>query len=162
LNGDLGIAEVQRPANDLERQQGSGQSMLNTERDGAAFDHGGAFQGDVENRRTLYPPAMPVYAGSDMQPGILGQDRFAASWFSVGHRDLAGGKQVMYQPALVASRAEICVIGAAQDLPRRAAAVRLAFAPCLPRAYPFQYVVNVVGHESNLLSLSNKASVISG
>ena len=117
VGGDLRVAEIERPAHHLERQLALQQAMFDAPSDGAACDHGGAFERHIEHRTLLDLAAVPDAAGRNVQAEILDADRLAAARLAVPDGNFTDGEQMMHEPDLAAARAQVGEFGAGKDAP---------------------------------------------
>ncbi len=140
VGGGLRVAEIERPADHLERQLALQWLVFDAQGDGATGDHAGAFQRDVEHRALFHLAAVPRAAGGDVQAEVLDQPTDLPEPGSPYQtRHLADGEEMMDEPDLLAGscsgRQIRCRAGCGRCVAesRRAAACRCRSSRARPR-----------------------------
>ena len=115
VGSNLRVAEVERPADHLERQLLSGEAVLEPPGNGAALHHVGAFERHIQHSALFHLAPVPDAADRNVQAEVLDPHRLAGARFAVPDADLADGEKMVHEPDLPAARAQVGEFGAAQD-----------------------------------------------
>ena len=115
VGGNLRVAEVERPADHLERQLCSREAVFEPPGNGAALHHVGAFERHIQHRALFHLAPVPDAADRNVQAEVLDPHRLAGARFAVPDADLADGEKMVHEPDLLAARAQVGEFGAAQD-----------------------------------------------